>query len=176
MNISFYLGSSVPKSKKFKEEIKQICNLLNKHSINLVYGGTDGGLMNTLAKSFKEGSKDNKLIGVINEEFKKYLNLLNDVNIFTNTINERKEKMIELSSLYIVFPGGFGTMEEAFDTISYLSVHKLDRKVIFYNIDNYYDSLKKLINNMKDEGFLYFKDITLFIDNVNELEKAIKKA
>ena len=72
--------------------------------------------------------------------------------IVTKDMTERKTKMIELGDAFIAFPGGTGTLEEITEVMSKLSLNQLNAPCIFYNLNGYYDSMKKLLLHMVDMG------------------------
>ena len=72
--------------------------------------------------------------------------------IVTDTMAERKAKMIELGDAFIAFPGGTGTLEEIAEVMSQVSLKQLDAPCIFYNLNGYYNHMKAFLQTMKDEG------------------------
>ena len=72
--------------------------------------------------------------------------------IVTDTMAERKAKMIELGNAFIAFPGGTGTLEEIAEVMSQVSLRQLDAPCIFYNLNGYYNHMKAFLQTMKDEG------------------------
>ena len=72
--------------------------------------------------------------------------------IVTDTMAERKAKMIELGEAFIAFPGGTGTLEEIAEVMSQVSLKQLDAPCIFYNLNGYYNHMKAFLQTMKDEG------------------------
>ena len=72
--------------------------------------------------------------------------------IVTKDMTERKTKMIELGDAFIAFPGGTGTLEEITEVMSKLSLNQLNAPCIFYSLNGYYDSMKKLLLHMVDMG------------------------
>jgi uncharacterized protein (TIGR00730 family) len=149
-----YLGASTPKNANTIQATKQIGMLLAKHKVNLVYGGAARGLMGMLADgALKENvhttgvmSDDLLDIEVIHPE-------LNDL-IYTKTINQRKEKMIELSDCFIMMPGGVGTCEEFFNTWCHIKITNSTKHIGLLNIDGFYDPLLTLIEHMERENFI----------------------
>ena len=67
-------------------------------------------------------------------------------------MTEPKAKMIELGDAFIAFPGGTGTLEEITEVMSKVSLKHLDAPCILYNLNNYYDSLKALLEHMIETG------------------------
>jgi uncharacterized protein (TIGR00730 family) len=119
-----------------------------------VYGGTEIGLMGAVAEGVL--SEDGKAIGVL-PNFLSQKEIahpgLSEL-ILVNTMHERKVKMHELSDGVIALPGGFGTMEELFEMLTWgqLGIHK--KPIGILNIKNFYDHLNLFLENMVVQGFL----------------------
>ena len=81
--------------------------------------------------------------------------------------------MISLSDVFIVLPGGIGTLDELFEVmaLNYLKIN--NKKIVILNFNNYWDPLKKLIDNMKKNDFIDKKN-EVHIYFFNTLDKAIK--
>ena len=73
--------------------------------------------------------------------------------IVTQNMVERKTKMIELGDAFIAFPGGVGTLEEASEIMSKMSLEQLHAPCIYYNLDGYYDDVKHFLQQMIAKGF-----------------------
>ena len=144
---------------------------LAKQNIQLVYGGSNTGLMKAVADgTLNEGGK---VTGVLphflqsKEIAHKNLTEL----ILVETMHERKTKMNELCDGVIVLPGGYGTLEEFFEMITWaqLGLHK--KPIGILNINGFYDDLIRLVQTMVDKGFLkqINRDMLLISDNIDEL-------
>ena len=72
--------------------------------------------------------------------------------IVTEDMTERKTKMIELGDAFLAFPGGTGTLEEIAEVMSKVSLRHLDAPCILYNLNGYYDGLRKLLARMVEAG------------------------
>ena len=72
--------------------------------------------------------------------------------IVTETMRERKAKMIELGDAFIAFPGGTGTLEEIAEIMSQVALRHLDAPCILYDLNGYYEGLRILLNHMIDMG------------------------
>ena len=85
--------------------------------------------------------------------------------------------MIKKADIFIILPGGFGTLDELFEILTLNQLNLYNKKVIIFNISNYWKNLKLLIKTMHKEGFLYRKDINniIWINNNNHLEKILNK-
>lgn len=166
MNITVYLGANEGNDSSLKEAVRELGTWIGKSGNNLVYGGSESGLMGEIAKSVLAAGGE--ATGVepqffIDKGFE-YGGLTR--LIVTKDMSERKAKMIELGDAFIAFPGGTGTLEEISEIMSKVSLNQLNAPCILYNLDGYYNSLKELLNHMIEKGLsseerqkgIYFAD------------------
>ncbi len=153
-SVTVFCGSSIGTENVYKEQAFRLGQILAEANIGLIYGGARIGLMGAVADGVL--NKKGKAIGVIpkflkNKEVAHYG--LSDL-ILVDTMHERKARMNELSDGIIALPGGFGTLEELFEmlTWSQLGLHK--KPIALLNIDGYYNPLIELIHTMVSKGFL----------------------
>lgn len=152
--ISVFCGSSPGYSQKFQEEAYRLGQILADRNIGLVYGGTNVGLMTAVADGVL--SRNGEVTGVlplfIKEKGIAHKNLTK--LILVETMHERKSVMHDLSDGIIALPGGFGTLEEFFEALTWgqLGLHKKPAGIL--NTDGFYDPLKTLLQTMVDKGFL----------------------
>jgi uncharacterized protein (TIGR00730 family) len=175
-SITVFCGSSFGSDSIFEEQATLLGQTLAKQNIQLVYGGSNTGLMKAVADGALNAG--GKVIGVLphflqsKEIAHKQLTEL----ILVETMHERKTKMNELCDGVIVLPGGYGTMEEFFEMITWaqLGLHK--KPIAILNIDGFYDDLIKLVQTMVDKGFLkqINRDMLLMNDNISELLEKMK--
>lgn len=152
MNITVYLGANEGNDPALKKAVTELGTWIGESGNALVYGGSETGLMGTLAASVLKAGGN--VTGVepacfIEEELQ--FDGLTDL-IVTQDMSERKAKMIELGDVFIAFPGGTGTLEEITEIMSKVSLGHLDAPCILYNLDGYYDSLRDLLENMIRKG------------------------
>jgi uncharacterized protein (TIGR00730 family) len=175
-SITVFCGSSFGSDSIFEEQATLLGQTLAKQNIQLVYGGSNTGLMKAIADGALNSG--GKVTGVLphflqsKEIAHKELTEL----ILVETMHERKTKMNELCDGVIVLPGGFGTLEEFFEMITWaqLGLHK--KPIAVLNIDGFYDDLIKLIQTMVDKGFLkqINREMLLMSDNIDELLEKMK--
>lgn len=166
MNITVYLGASEGNDAVFRKAVTELGTWIGQSGNVLIYGGSKGGLMGTLADSVLNAG--GKVIGVEPQFF-----ILNEFQhdgltklIVTKDMSERKNKMIELGDAFIAFPGGTGTLEEIAEVMSKVSLKELDAPCILYNLNGYYNDLKNLLEHMIEKGLsskerqagIYFAD------------------
>lgn len=148
MNITVYLGSNEGKDPALKTAVRELGTWIGKNSHTLIYGGSKRGLMGDLAESVLMAG--GKVIGV---EPQFFLDMGFDYPeitklIVTQDMSERKAKMIELGDAFIAFPGGTGTLEEISEIMSKIVLGHLEAPCIIYNLNGYYDDLRRLLDHM----------------------------
>lgn len=153
-SITVFCGSSFGSDEIYKEQATLLGQTLAKENIQLIYGGANVGLMGAVADGVLE--KGGKAIGVLPHFLQSKEIAHNNLTelILVETMHERKTKMNELCDGVIVLPGGYGTLEEFFEMITWaqLGLHK--KPIAILNIDGFYDDLIKLVQTMVDKGFL----------------------
>ncbi|SHF31929.1 TIGR00730 family Rossman fold protein [Chryseobacterium sp. OV279] len=170
-SITVFCGSSFGTDDIFREQAFLLGETLAKQHIQLIYGGADTGLMGAVADGTLNAG--GKVTGILphflqsKEIAHKNLTEL----IIVETMHERKTKMNDLCEGVIVLPGGYGTLEEFFEMITWaqLGLHK--KPIGILNIDGFYDDLIKLVQTMVDKGFLKLvnRDMLLISGSIDEL-------
>ena len=176
MNIAVYCAASQSNVSTFYERTEELGNWIAKKSHTLVYGGGNTGLMGVVATSVMKSGGE--VIGVMPQFFvereiaKKDITKLHIVE----TMSERKNKMIELSEVYIALPGGPGTLEEIAEVVSWVRVGQTNGICIFYNMEGYYDHLEAFFNHMVTTKLLSKEDRNQihFVKSLEEIEKLIE--
>ena len=178
MNITIYLGASQGNDPALKLAVAVLARWVANAGHTLVYGGSKTGLMGVLGAAALEAG--GTVIGVEPKFFmdqEQQLDTLTQL-IVTETIAERKTKMIELGDAFIAFPGGTGTLEEIAEVMSKVSLKQIDAPCILYNLNGYYDHLKALLNHMKETGLSSDarQEGIFFANNLHEIETIIKRS
>lgn len=152
MNITVYLGASEGNNPALRQAAKELGQWIGSNGHTLVYGGSKCGLMGVLAESVLNAG--GKVIGVEPRFFVEDGFVYDDITelIVTEDMSVRKARMIELGDAFIAFPGGTGTLEEITEVMSKVSLKHLDSPCILYNIQGYYDDLKRLLVKMIEAG------------------------
>lgn len=175
MNIAIYCGTSFGNNEIYVKATKDLAQKLAQKNINIVYGGSEQGLMSVISN---ESMKlKNSVTGVITYDLAlKEIENKNISKIYkVETINQRKEKMEELSDGFIAMPGGYGTFDEIFEVITASQIGYHKKPCAFYNINGYYDKLMDFLQNCTKEGFIEksFVDMLIVSDNPDELIEKI---
>ena len=174
--LTIFCGSSNGSNQIFVDEAYKLGKKLAENKIELVYGGANVGLMGVIADSVLENN--GVAIGVLPNFLKKIEVEYKGLSqlILVDSMHERKAKMNDLSDGVIALPGGFGTLEEFFEMLTWaqLGLHK--KPIAIYNIDGFYDYLLQCIKSMVTKGFLKQENYDMLIvsDDVDDLFEKIK--
>ncbi len=127
--------------------------MLAERDIRLVYGGGDCGVMGAVANAtMKHGGKVTGVFPVSLRNIENEHQSLSEI-IIVDTMHERKMNMFERTDAFIVFPGGFGTMDEMFEIITWKQLQIHDKPVVIFNYEGYWDPLIGLMKNIIEVGF-----------------------
>lgn len=174
--ITVFCGARGGTENVYIEQAAALGKTLAKQNIELVYGGADLGLMGAVANGAL--SENGKVIGIIPEFLQTreigHQNLTE--LIVVKSMHERKTKMNDLCDGIIALPGGFGTIEELFETLTWVQLGLQNKPIGILNIGGYYDALITFIQTMVASGFLREIDQDLLIvkDNIDDLLKKMK--
>ena len=152
--ICVYLGSNEGNDPRYAEAVRELGTWIGRNGYRLAYGGSKVGLMGHLAHSALEAG--GYVIGVEPKFFidsEMQLDELNELEV-TDTMAERRTRLIEISDAFIAFPGGTGTLEEISEIMCSVSLDILRAPCIVYNLNGFYDHLDALLSHMEAEGFL----------------------
>lgn len=153
-NITIFCGSSMGNKAIFEQATIELGKAMVKRNIGLVYGGAKVGIMGTIADAVLAAG--GKVIGVLPTFLQTKELAHNGLTelVLVETMHERKARMNELCDGVLALPGGFGTLEELFEMLTWgqLGLHK--KPVALLNVDGFYDNLTLLIKTMEDNGFL----------------------
>ena len=152
--ITVFCGSSDGNESVFQEQAVALGEALVKRNIGLVYGGAKVGLMGAIADAVLKGGGE--VFGVL-PKFLGTKEVAHDnlTDLFlVETMHERKMLMNDLCDGVIALPGGFGTMEELFEMLTWGQLGLHSKPVAILNTDGYYDDLIELVDKMVVAGFL----------------------
>lgn len=170
-SLTVFCGSSFGNIKQYEDQAYELGKKLAERNIDLVYGGANVGLMGAVANGALESN--GKVIGVLPNFLRGKEIAHNSLSelIIVETMHERKTKMNELSDGVITLPGGYGTLEEFFEMLTWaqLGLHK--KPIAVLNINGFYNELLSLIETMVSNGFLkqVNQQMLLVSDNIDDL-------
>lgn len=164
--VCVFCGSRDGGDSAFADATRELGLFLVSQGCQAVYGGGRVGLMGVLADTMLRAG--GHVIGVI-PEYLATIELTHpnvpDMRV-VGSMHERKALMLELSDAFVTLPGGFGTMEELFEVISWQQLRLHDHPVGVLNVNGFYDTLEQQVCVMADSGFLYPEYVeSLIIDD-----------
>lgn len=162
MKICIYGASSSRLEQVYYSETEKLGALLAKQGHSLVFGGGREGLMGAMARGVH--SEGGEIIGIAPKFFDEPGILYEHCTklVYTETMRERKQKMEDMSDACIVLPGGIGTYEEFFETLTLKQLGRSERAIVIFNINGYYDDMLKLLEHTAKEGFMSENCLELF--------------
>jgi len=152
--VCVYCGSSMGARSAYSERAALLGTRLAREGLSLVYGGGNVGLMGIAADAALAAGGE--VIGVIPEQLVGWevahrgLTRLEVVA----TMHERKARMFDLSDAFVALPGGFGTLDEMFEMLTWRQLGLGDKPCAFLDVDGYYAPLMAMLDRMLAEGFL----------------------
>ncbi len=174
--ITVFCASSFGTEKIYEEQAILVGKTLAGQNIELVYGGANVGLMGAVADGTLNAG--GKVIGVL-PNFLRSKEIAHQgltELILVESMHERKTKMNDLCDGVIALPGGFGTLEELFEMLTWaqLGLHK--KPIAILNINGFYDSLITLLETMTEKGLLkeVNQKMLLVSDNIDDLLHQMK--
>lgn len=162
-NICVFCGSSDGNDTAITTAAEELAQLFVNRNITLVYGAAKIGVMGTLAKQML--AQKGEVIGIIPQFLKKkevvHLGLTDLVT--TDNMHDRKLLMQQRSDGFIALPGGFGTLEELFEIITWLQLGLHAKPIGLLNANGFYDALLELLETMVKRGFLSMENYELLL-------------
>ena len=152
-HVAVYCGSRLPRAPEYAEAVREFGAFLAKHDMELIYGGSNAGLMKLLADSVLEhGGRVFGVFPATLPETLKHPELTGC--LVTRNLAERKAEMLKRADAVVALPGGFGTWDELFDA---LALRKSSRghkhPVGILNVNGYFDPLLEMIARSIELGF-----------------------
>jgi uncharacterized protein (TIGR00730 family) len=167
LSLAVFCGSKNGKNPLFIQQAVQLGKLMAGNNIKLIYGGGSAGIMGVIADSvMQEGGKVTGFIPKLLLEWEVQHRNITEL-IICDDMHERKKRIYSVCDAAIILPGGFGTLDELFEIVTWnqLTIH--DKQIFILNSGGFYDHLLQHIELMKGEGFLYeeaIKRITVLDD------------
>jgi uncharacterized protein (TIGR00730 family) len=152
-NVCVYCGSSGVRDEAMEKEIRLFGRELAKRGIGLVYGGSSLGLMGAIADEVLAAG--GKVTGVTPKALvgrEQAHGKLTNLRV-TETMHEREQLMFELSDAFVAFPGGFGTLQEIIEMLTWKQLGIHGKPIVFGNIGGYFDPLLQQFDSVIKKGF-----------------------
>ena len=153
-SVCVYCGSSIGARPVYAQHAAALGTRLANEGLALVYGGGNVGLMAVVADAALAAGGE--VIGVIPEQLVGWEVAhrgLTRLEIVA-TMHERKARMFDLSDAFVALPGGFGTLDEMFEMLTWRQLGLGDKPCAFLDVDGYFAPLMAMLDRMLREGFL----------------------
>ena len=152
--ICVYCGSNPGNKPKYSAAAKELGVVLVRHEIELVFGGSNKGIMGVLADAvIEQGGKVHGVIPQMLMDKEVAHPGLTELHVVAS-MHARKTMMAALSDGFIAMPGGYGTLEELVEIITWGQLRFHDKPCGLLNVDGYFDHLLAYFNHAHREGFL----------------------
>jgi uncharacterized protein (TIGR00730 family) len=154
-SICVYCGSNAGGKPVYTERAMAMGDRIAREGLQLVYGGGNVGLMGIVADAVLQGGGE--VVGVIPEQLvnwevaHKGLTRLEVVG----SMHERKMRMFDLADGFVALPGGFGTLDEMFEMLTWRQLGIGNKPCAFLDVDGFYGPLVAMVDRMVEERFLH---------------------
>lgn len=153
-SICVYSGSADGLAPKYLAAAQTLGGLLAEKGIQAVFGGGKTGLMGAFAEGvLKRGGRITGVVPAVLNSPALIHSGLSEL-ILTANMHERKAKMASLADAFIALPGGYGTLEELFETLTWAQIGLHSKPIGLLNTGGYYDPLLRMIEHITREGFI----------------------
>ncbi len=168
-----YCGSSRGKDPVFTEVTTALGHAFAANAIRLVYGGGRVGLMGVVADSVMEAGGE--VVGIIPQHIHER-ELQHDgltELLVVDTMHTRKRLMADRSQAFVIIPGGFGTLDECFEIITWKQLDLHDSPIIFLNVNGFWDGLITMVDHQTEAGFISAENRKRLFTVVESVEEVI---
>ncbi|MEM9682006.1 MAG: TIGR00730 family Rossman fold protein [Pseudomonadota bacterium] len=174
-SVCVYCASSSRGPESHKTAATALGKLLAENNIRLVFGGGHVGLMGVIADAALAAGGE--VTGVI-PKFLQDMELAHegcDELIVTDSMHARKRRMAELSDAFVILPGGLGTLDEAFEIVTWRQVALHDKPIVVADLDGYWRPLRTMLEQIVDNHYMHGNIDTLltFVESVDEILPAL---
>ncbi|TXI46302.1 MAG: TIGR00730 family Rossman fold protein [Lysobacter sp.] len=154
-SICVYCGSNSGSKPVYAEGARALGARIAREKLQLVYGGGNVGLMGIVADAVLENGGE--VVGVIPEQLVQWEVAHKGVTRLevVGNMHERKARMFDLADGFVALPGGFGTLDEMFEMLTWRQLGLGDKPCAFLDIDGFYAPLMTMLDRMVDQRFLH---------------------
>lgn len=152
--ICVYCGSRAGSDPRFAAKAAEFGARLAREQLTLVYGGGNVGLMGVMADAAL--ANGGEVIGVIPQQLVRWEVAhqgLTSLEVVAS-MHERKARMFDLSDAFVALPGGFGTLDEMFEMLTWRQLGFGDKPCALLDVDGFYSPLVGMVDRMVDRGFV----------------------
>jgi uncharacterized protein (TIGR00730 family) len=152
--VCVFCGSQSGVRAEYRESARELAQVLVRRSLTVVYGGGHVGMMGTLADETLV--QRGRIVGIIPRHLMRPEVAHRGLTelLVVESMHERKRTMAERSDAFIVLPGGYGTLEEMFEMVTWLQLQLQTKPVGILNIEGYFDRILDFLRHAAQEGFI----------------------
>jgi hypothetical protein len=154
-SICVFCGSSDGTRAEYGTAAAALGRLIAQRRMTLVYGGSNIGMMRRLADAALEAG--GRVVGVIPEQLVAWERAhrgLSELHV-VSSMHERKALMVSLADAFVAMPGGFGTLDEFFEVLTWAQLGIHGKPCALLNVEGYFDNLIAMFCRARQDGFLY---------------------
>lgn len=153
MRVVVYCSSAESLPESWREGASAVGRWIGEHGATLVYGGVNAGLMTETASAARAAGA--RIVGIVPARRCNMVSPLNDIQISVADLNERKATMELLGDVFVVLPGGYGTLDELASTFAYINfTNQIGKHIVIYNPDGIFDPLMTQLDIMAEAGLM----------------------
>lgn len=148
MKICVFASGSKGIDKKYSTEAYNLGKKIAQSNHELIYGGGSDGLMGAVAWGVNDNN--GRILSILPEWMSEYEDIFLDSDefIYTKTMSERKKYFIEKSDVFIILPGGLGTLDELLEVMTLKKLSKHNKLIVLLNTDNFYEYFIRLLDDL----------------------------
>ncbi len=177
-SIAVFCGASEGQGEAYKQAATALGNLMAAQNVALVFGGGKVGLMGTIADAVLAGG--GKAVGVIPQSLvdREVAHTGLTEQHVVETMHERKALMAARADAFVAMPGGFGTLDEINEIITWNQLGIIRKPVAFYNVNGYYNQFLQMIDHGVGEEFIKpaYRESLIVEEDPRELLKKLSSA
>jgi uncharacterized protein (TIGR00730 family) len=161
-SIAVYCGSSDRIEEQYLSAARELGTCAAEQGIKIIYGGGSTGMMGAVATAAMEAGGE--VMGVIPEMFDTPQLALTSTSeyIVTPDMHTRKAMIADLAEGFIALPGGFGTLEEFFEILTWSQIGLHTKPIGLLNVNGFFDTMLKFLDEVQEKGFTYKRHKNLF--------------
>ena len=177
-SVCVYCGSSSHAEDDAKHVAHDVGTALGQRKIRVIYGGGRGGLMGPLADSALAAGGE--VVGII-PEFIRSREIqhtgLTELHV-VDSMHKRKSMMMERADAFVILPGGFGTMDETFEILTWKQLGLHNKPIVIFNCNKFWTPLLDLLDHMMARGSVPPEDVHMYavVDTVDAMFEALAAA
>lgn len=168
---AIFCGSKAGANPLYHQHAVEVALLLAQHGVELIYGGGRNGLMGAVADTVMQAG--GIVRGVIPQVLSNREHQHDGISelLIVEDMHVRKRKLYELCDAAIILPGGFGTLDELFEIVTWNNLAIHDKLVFILNSDGFYNHLLQHLQRVAADGFMYggLEEMTTVVSTPQEL-------